>query len=64
VTGKKSVYSGPNFERAIPFPLPSLSTVLFIFLILYTFCRTPWTGDQPVTRPLPTHRTTLTHNKT
>jgi hypothetical protein len=25
--------------------------------------RTPWTGDQPVARPLPTHRTTLTQNK-
>jgi hypothetical protein len=22
--------------------------------------RTPWTGDQPVARPLPTHRTTQT----
>jgi hypothetical protein len=28
----------------------------FSFLILYTFGRTPWTGDQPITRPLPTHR--------
>jgi hypothetical protein len=25
--------------------------------------RTPWTGDQPVTRPLPIHRTTQTQNK-
>jgi hypothetical protein len=25
--------------------------------------RAPWTGNQPVTRPLPTHRTTQTHNK-
>jgi hypothetical protein len=24
--------------------------------MLYTICRTPRTGDQPVTRPLPTHR--------
>jgi hypothetical protein len=30
----------------------------FSFLILYTVGRTPWTGDQPVARPLPTHRTT------
>jgi hypothetical protein len=29
----------------------------FSFLILYTLCRTPWTGDQPVAR---THRTTQT----
>jgi hypothetical protein len=33
------------------------------FLILYTFGRTPWTGDQSVARRLPTHRTTQTHNK-
>jgi hypothetical protein len=25
--------------------------------------RTAWTGDQPVARPLPTHRTTQTQNK-
>jgi hypothetical protein len=35
----------------------------FGFLILYTVGRTPWTGDQPVARPLPTHRTTQTQNK-
>jgi hypothetical protein len=28
----------------------------FSFLILYTVSRTPRTGDQPVARPLPTHR--------
>lgn len=28
----------------------------FSFLILYTLGRTPWTGDQSVARPLPTHR--------
>jgi hypothetical protein len=33
------------------------------FLILYTVGRTPWTGDQPVARPLPTYRTTETQNK-
>jgi hypothetical protein len=36
---------------------------LFSFLILYTVGRTPWTGDQPIVRPLPTHRTTQTQNK-
>jgi hypothetical protein len=36
---------------------------LFSFLILYTVDRTSWTRDQPVTRPLPTHRTTQTQNK-
>jgi hypothetical protein len=30
---------------------------LFSFLIFYTIGMTPWTGDQPVARPLPTHRT-------
>jgi hypothetical protein len=32
-------------------PWPLLS-----FLILYTVDRTPWTGNLPVARPLPTHR--------
>jgi hypothetical protein len=35
----------------------------FSFLILYTVGRTPWTGDQPVARPLPIHRTTQKQNK-
>jgi hypothetical protein len=35
---------------------------LFSFLILYTVGRTPLTGDQPVARPLPIHRTE-TQNK-
>jgi hypothetical protein len=35
----------------------------FSFLILYTVGRTPWTGDQPVARLLPTHSTTQTQNK-
>jgi hypothetical protein len=29
----------------------------FSFLIFYTVGRTPWTGDQPVGRPPPTHGT-------
>jgi hypothetical protein len=29
----------------------------------YTDGRTPWTGDQPVIRPLPAHRTAQTQNK-
>jgi hypothetical protein len=37
--------------------------LLFEFLNLYIVGRTPWMGDQPVTRPLPTHRTTQTQNK-
>jgi hypothetical protein len=35
----------------------------FTFLILNTVGRTTWTGDQPVIRPLPTHRTTQTQDK-
>jgi hypothetical protein len=43
---------------------PSFGLGLFFsFLILYTVGRTPWTGDQPFARPLPTHRTTHTQNK-
>jgi hypothetical protein len=29
----------------------------------YTVSKTPWTGDQPVSRPLPTHTTAQTRNK-
>jgi hypothetical protein len=36
---------------------------LFSFLIFYTNGTTPWAGDQPIARPLPTHRTTQTQNK-
>jgi hypothetical protein len=36
---------------------------LFQFLNFYTVGRTPWTGDQTFTRPLPTHRTARTQNK-
>jgi hypothetical protein len=32
----------------------------FNFLNIYTVGRTPWTGDQPIARPLPTHRLTQT----
>jgi hypothetical protein len=35
----------------------------FFSLYLYTVGRTPWTGDEPVSRPLPTHKTTQTQNK-
>jgi hypothetical protein len=35
----------------------------FQFLNRITVARTPWTGDQPVARPLPTQRTVQTRNK-
>jgi predicted tellurium resistance membrane protein TerC len=43
-------------------PLLELDS-FFGFLILYTFRRTPRTGDQSVARPLPRHRTTETQNE-
>jgi hypothetical protein len=56
------------FVEIILFCLPTYSPLLdfvpfFNFLILYTVGRTPWTGDQPVARPLPAHRTTQAQNK-
>jgi hypothetical protein len=36
-------------------PLLGLGS-FFSILILYTVRKTPWTGDRPVVRPLPTHR--------
>jgi hypothetical protein len=35
----------------------------FSFLIFDTVGRTPWTGDQPVARSLPAHRSAQTQNK-
>jgi hypothetical protein len=35
----------------------------FSFLNLYTAGTTPWTGDQPEARPLPTHKTIQTQKK-
>jgi hypothetical protein len=43
-----------------PFVIP---WPFFSFLILYTVGSSTWTGEQPVARPLPTHRTTQTQNK-
>jgi hypothetical protein len=35
----------------------------FSFFIFYTVVRIPWTGDEPVARPLSAHRTAQTENK-
>jgi hypothetical protein len=45
--------------------LQPLSTLAAFFQLinLYTVGRTPWTGDKPVARPLPTHRRSQTQNK-
>jgi hypothetical protein len=42
---------------------PIWTLAAFQFLNPYTVCRTPWTGDQPVARPLPPHKTTQIQNK-
>jgi hypothetical protein len=59
-----------EYEMETPSPISIIKgdTLLgpggfFSFVILYTVGRTPWTGDQPVARPLPKHRTTQTQNK-
>jgi hypothetical protein len=36
---------------------------VFSFLIFYTVGRAPWTGDQPIARPLRAHRTASIQNK-
>jgi hypothetical protein len=41
-------------------PFAGLWPLFFSFFILYAVGRTPCTGDQPVTGPLPTHRTVQT----
>jgi hypothetical protein len=38
-------------------------TLLQFHYLFYTDGSAPWTGDQPVARPLPTHRTSWTQNK-
>jgi hypothetical protein len=45
-----------NYFSMLYSPLLDLGR-FFTFLILYTPGRNPWTWDQPVARPLPTHRT-------
>jgi hypothetical protein len=42
---------------------PMWTSAVFQFLNLYIVGRTSWLGDQPIARPLPTHRTTQTQNK-
>jgi hypothetical protein len=37
--------------------------LFFSFLVPYTFCRIPWTWDEPVARPLLVHTITQTQNK-
>jgi hypothetical protein len=53
---KKSVYS---IFPSVPLILLYVCEVFFLFNH-FTVGRTPWTGDLPVARPLPKHRTTQT----
>jgi hypothetical protein len=69
------ISSGTDFNRIedlhflmffIPISLIPYSYVVEVFhfsLDLYTIDKTPWTGDQPVAKPLPKCRTTQTQNK-
>jgi hypothetical protein len=58
---------GSCFPETYPPPSMSIQSFeswrFFGFLILYSVGRTPWTGDQPVARPLHTLGTTQTQNK-
>jgi hypothetical protein len=52
-----------NLSLYLSIPLHALFLDLgrfLSFLIIYTDGMAPWPGDQPVARPLPTHRTTQT----
>jgi hypothetical protein len=44
-------------------PAPTLE-LIYQFLNHFTDGKTPWTGDQLVTRPLPKHSTTQTQKQT
>jgi hypothetical protein len=59
-----SVYLSIHLSACVWLWSPLLDVDRFsVFLFLYTFGRTPWTGDQPVATPLSTHRTTHLQNK-
>jgi hypothetical protein len=50
-----SIYLSMALQPFGPWPL-------FQFLNLYTAARTPWTGDQPIAKPLTAHRAAQTQN--
>jgi hypothetical protein len=65
--GQASYPSPPDYKYLsiylwIESPLLGLGR-FFRFFIVYTVGMTPWTGDQPVARPLPARRTEQTQNK-
>jgi hypothetical protein len=56
--GDECVFCSIMVRRPFVEPWP-----IFQLLNQYIVGRTPWIGDQPLTRPLPTCRTTQTRNK-
>jgi hypothetical protein len=48
-----NIYTVIHYSTALCWALDDILS----FLILYRVVWTPWMGDQPVARPLPTHRT-------
>jgi hypothetical protein len=61
-THKKGEIIWGIFFSTFLLPLWSIG-LISQFLDHFTDGRTPWTGDQLVSRPLPKHRTTRTQNK-
>jgi hypothetical protein len=68
ITDRTLIFPSINFIHSFihqwlysPLLGPGLSFSFVIFF--YTDGGTPWTSDQPVARPLPTHRATQTQNK-
>jgi hypothetical protein len=57
---KKYVDLNFIFFISLLYRSPTVSRFLIYFLDLYTICRTPWTSDRPIARPLPKYRTTQT----
>jgi hypothetical protein len=58
------IYNTPSLSLFLSMALQPFGTwPIFQFLNLYTVGRISWTGNQPVTRPLSTHRATQTQNK-
>jgi hypothetical protein len=59
-----SLYPAPEIYSSIALQSFCWTFATFQFLNLYTADRTPWTGDQPVARPLPTQRTQTQNKRT
>jgi hypothetical protein len=56
-------HSPPTFLFSLALQPSWVLASAFQFHDHFTDCRTPWTSDQLVARPLPKHRTTQTQNK-